>query len=208
MTIAEKEGNARATSSTKKRIERKAISIFSEKGYGAASVREIAEASGVTKPVVYYYFKSKDNLCHDLIHSGLEKFRRMLRDASAAGVEDAAGAEDALERLVAIVQLHFDFCSANVEFVRFLYSLNFGPDRKKISYDFHGYDAEVTGMLTDLLRRASEAGLIRKGKEDVAVRYMQGIIRAYVMYHFDGNDQFSPELARTIVTDMVNGLRP
>ena len=64
--------------STRERIEKEAIAIFSEKGYDATSMRELAEASGVTKPVIYYYFKSKENLCHSLIRSGLEEFRQRI----------------------------------------------------------------------------------------------------------------------------------
>jgi AcrR family transcriptional regulator len=202
MTIAKRRDDASPQLSTKERIEREAISIFSEKGYDAASMREIAEASGVSKPVVYYYFKSKENLCHYLISAGLDEFRRRLRHVC----ENGAG--DAFERLGMMVRTHFDFCEANIEFVRFMYALTFGPDRKKINYDFHAYDAEISDLLTGLLLQASEAGLIRKGKEDAAMQYVRGIISRYSMYHVDGNRQFSPGLAETIVTDMVDGLRP
>ena len=202
MTIAEKRDSALPELSTKERISQKAISIFSEKGYDAASMREIAEASGVSKPVVYYYFKSKENLCHYLTSTGLGEFRRQLQHICS----DGAG--DAFERLGLMVQTHFDFCEANVEFVRFMYALTFGPDRKKIQYDFYAYDIEISGLMTELLVRASDSGLIRKGKEETAMEYMRGIISRYVMYYVDGNGQLSPGLARTIVTDMVNGLRP
>jgi AcrR family transcriptional regulator len=202
VTIAEEKGNAQDQLSTKERISKEAISIFSDKGYDATSMREIAEAAGVSKPVVYYYFKSKENLCHFLISDGLDEFRRRLQHICRNGEGDA------LERLSLMVQTHFDFCEANIEFVRFMYALTFGPDRKKIQYDFHAYDNELSGLMTELLRCVSDAGLIRKGKEKTAMEYVRGIISRYVMYYVDGNGQLSPVLARTIVTDMVNGLRP
>ena len=201
MTIAGKEDNSTQSQSTKERIEGQATTLFSEKGYAATSVREIAETSSVTKPVVYYYFGSKENLCHHLISSGLDRFRAKLREV--CGNE----ADDVFEGLVALVQTHFDFCEANVDFVRFIYALTFGPDRKKISYDFHAYDEEIFNLRMKLSRRASETGLIRKGKEEVAVRYMQGIISTYVMYRVDGHGRFPDGLARTVVTDMIEGLR-
>ena len=34
-----------------------AVRLFCEKGYEATAVREIVEAAGVTKPVLYYYFR-------------------------------------------------------------------------------------------------------------------------------------------------------
>jgi len=201
-------GNARGKQtvqndrSTKEIIEQKAISILSEKGYDAASIREIAEASGVTKPVIYYYFKSKENLCHYLISSGLEEFRHQLE----AVCED--GREGTFEHIVRAVQVQFDFCKGNTEFVRFLYALNFGPDRKKINYDFHAYGMDILRIMTGLMRRGSEEGLIRRGKEETAVYYLRGIVNTYVMLYVDGRGELPPDLARTIVTDMMNGLGP
>jgi len=186
--------------STRERIERQAITLLSERGYDAASMRAIAESSGVSKPVVYYYFKSKENLCHYLISSGLEEFRKQLCDVCD---EEA---DDVFEQLVRSVQVRFDFCRQNLEFMRFIYALNFGPDRKKIGYDFHAYGLELFDMLSGLMRRASEAGLIRNGKEEAAVYYLRGIISTYVMLYVDGHGEFPPGLARTIVTDMLDGL--
>jgi AcrR family transcriptional regulator len=39
-----------------------ATRLFARTGYAATSVREIVEAAGVTKPVLYYYFQSKEGL--------------------------------------------------------------------------------------------------------------------------------------------------
>ena len=202
MTIDRKTGDPQDGLSTRDRIIRETITILSEKGYDATSVRMIAEATGVTKPALYYHFDSKESLCHHIISSGLDEFRGRLRGVG----ENGAG--DALELLVMAVRIHFDFCEANVEFVRFLYALTFGPDRKKINYDFGEFDNEINELLVELLGRVSEAGLIREGKEEDAVRYVRGIISAYVMGRVDGNCHFHPGLAETVVSDLVNGLRP
>ena len=39
-----------------------AVRLFAHKGYPATSTREIVEAAGVTKPMLYYYFQSKEGL--------------------------------------------------------------------------------------------------------------------------------------------------
>jgi AcrR family transcriptional regulator len=188
--------------STKEIIERNAITLFSEKGYDATSMREIAESSDVTKPVIYYYFKSKENLCHHLIRLGLEEFRQQFQKTCEAE------ADDMFDQLIRAVEVHFEFCRGHVEFVRFIYALNFGPDRKKINYDFHSYDMEIFRMLMGLMRRISRAGVMRKGKEEAFVYYLRGIINAYVMLYIDGQGELPPRLARTVVTDIVNGLGP
>ena len=163
-------------------------------------MRELADASGVTKPVIYSYFKNKENLCHHLVGSGLERFRQQLQ----AICDDGDGS--IFEQMVRMVQLHFDFCRRNADFVRFIYALNFGPDRRKINYDFYAYGMETLRMMTRLMQRASETGMIRPGKEETAVYYLRGIINTYVMLYVDGRSGLAADVARTIVTDMIYGL--
>lgn len=41
------------------RIFASALVLFSERGYAATSLREIAENAQTTKPMIYYYFGSR-----------------------------------------------------------------------------------------------------------------------------------------------------
>lgn len=47
---------------TKKKILEGALKIFEEKGFAAATTKEIAQASGVAEGTIYKYYKSKDEL--------------------------------------------------------------------------------------------------------------------------------------------------
>ncbi|MEN0641873.1 TetR/AcrR family transcriptional regulator [Alkalicoccobacillus gibsonii] len=51
---------------TYKQIIETAFSMFSEKGFDQTSMANIAAEVGITKPAVYYYFKSKDDLIKGL----------------------------------------------------------------------------------------------------------------------------------------------
>lgn len=44
-----------------------AAKLFANEGFYRVSVREICEAAGVTKPVLYYYFKDKESLLYELV---------------------------------------------------------------------------------------------------------------------------------------------
>ena len=50
-----------------------ALKVFSENGYNGATISMIAEEAGVSKGLLYTYFKSKDVLLDELIKFGLEK---------------------------------------------------------------------------------------------------------------------------------------
>ncbi len=58
-----------------------ALDLFYTRGYDAVGVQEIAERSGVTKPTLYYYFKSKYGLLEQLLQERSEGFAEELRKA-------------------------------------------------------------------------------------------------------------------------------
>jgi AcrR family transcriptional regulator len=55
-------------------IVSKAASLFREKGYKAASMRDLAEAVGVEAASLYNHIKSKSELLHELVFSVANKF--------------------------------------------------------------------------------------------------------------------------------------
>ena len=57
---------APAVRDTKERVLSAALEVFSERGYQAATVEEIAERAGMTKGAVYYWFRDKEDLASDL----------------------------------------------------------------------------------------------------------------------------------------------
>ena len=51
-----------ADPTSRSRLLHAAVEIFERKGYAAASVREIVAHAGVTKPALYYHFRSKEGI--------------------------------------------------------------------------------------------------------------------------------------------------
>ena len=93
-----------------------AEAVFAERGYTAASMDEVAERAGITKPVLYDHFGSKDGLLAAVIlRAGAE-----MRAAVGRAVADAASPEDALERGL---RAYFAFIDRHAEFVE-------RPDRR------------------------------------------------------------------------------
>lgn len=58
----------RTESGTRARIQKAALDLFSDHGYEATSLREIAERLGVTKAALYYHFKTKDEILESLVN--------------------------------------------------------------------------------------------------------------------------------------------
>lgn len=70
----------RHTVDAKERILNAAIELFSQKGYDAARVSDIADAANVNKALIYYYFKSKQDILDCMVESLLENALSLAMD--------------------------------------------------------------------------------------------------------------------------------
>ena len=71
----------------KQRIEKAAVTLFSELGYDGVGMRAIARQAGVAVSVIYYYFKNKEVLYRDVV---LASFQTVMEEARAF-IEDHRG---------------------------------------------------------------------------------------------------------------------
>jgi TetR/AcrR family transcriptional regulator len=90
-------------------ILKAAASLFAELGYDRASMAEVAKACGVSKPLVYHYYASKEALLFDMLEQHLAE----LVEAVAAADDPALPPRARLEALaVALLETYRD---ANAE---------------------------------------------------------------------------------------------
>lgn len=83
------------------RILRTATTLFGEQGVDSTSMREIAEAVGVTKAAIYYHFESKDQL-HFEIHL------RLIDSVLAQLMDIASSADPAPTKIRRVVHLNLE----------------------------------------------------------------------------------------------------
>jgi AcrR family transcriptional regulator len=62
----------------KMRILQAAIQVFAEKSFAGSRVDEIAEAANVPKSVIYYHFKSKDEILEVLIQDFVKSYIELI----------------------------------------------------------------------------------------------------------------------------------
>jgi AcrR family transcriptional regulator len=65
----------------RERVLRAAEKIFAQRGYGLASMREVAAAAGIQAASVYHHWRSKDALYADVLERGNVTLRAIVRDA-------------------------------------------------------------------------------------------------------------------------------
>jgi TetR/AcrR family transcriptional regulator len=130
-----------------------ALELFTRKGYAATSVREIVEAAGVTKPVLYYYFGSKEGIYLELMREPFGQFEALLD----APVGDG-GAEELLFRtcdnVLQLVVEHLDTA-------RLMYSIYYGPPQGAPFFDFDGYHRKLQDKVRILIEEGIASGEFR-----------------------------------------------
>ncbi|MFT7837653.1 TetR/AcrR family transcriptional regulator [Saccharothrix sp. BKS2] len=94
MTTAEPRRRRMPKAQRKAQMLEVAEAVFAERGYLAASMDEIAERVGVSKPMLYEYFGSKEGLLIGCIH----RARTELLDRTQRAITGAEGPEEVLRR--------------------------------------------------------------------------------------------------------------
>jgi AcrR family transcriptional regulator len=110
-----------------------AVEIFAERGFHATSMDDIAEAAGVTKPVLYQHFRSKKALYSEL----LEDVSVQLADAIA---EATVAAQSPRQQVEAGLLSYFTYVTEHRAAATILYG---GGDRRD-------------GEFADAIRRVEE----------------------------------------------------
>ena len=75
---------------TRRKIMDSALTEFSRQGYGASSVNTICTSQGISKGIIYHYFKAKDDLYLACMEECFEQLTAYLRERiPAEGTADA-----------------------------------------------------------------------------------------------------------------------
>jgi TetR/AcrR family transcriptional regulator, cholesterol catabolism regulator len=109
-----------ATAARRAHIRRVAGDHFAEHGYHGASLRRVAEASGLKQGHLYYYFPSKQDLLFAVITGLQERFNAAMDDALARPDAPERVLPDLLAEHVRVLCTHAGDVTVSYESLRFL----------------------------------------------------------------------------------------
>jgi TetR/AcrR family transcriptional regulator len=175
------------------RILKKALELFSEKGYDATSVREICEGAGITKPTLYHFYGSKEGVYRAIVESALAGFR--------SDVMRALDSEGTLrDRLVRMAQAYMEATRREPDLARFVMALIHNSPRSAPATDLVGFYQGILDALAAALERAVAAGELRRGRTDVRLLVFMGALGEAIHGHLlVGRPDLTPALAETLV---------
>ena len=178
------------------RLLEAAVRLFAHKGYPATSTREIVEAAGVTKPMLYYYFQSKEGLLAAALAHFADAFHERLRAVVSEPREP-------FEQLVQLVWTHLAFCQDHKPLARLFFVLSFGPDDQKSLVDLNEYTQVSHDLVMQVVERAVISGLVRDACEFGVA--LEGMINIWIMAALHEGTELTEPLARRIITNLLEG---
>ena len=77
-----------------------AADLFAEKGFHNASMAELAKACGVSKPLLYHYYRDKDHILFDIADSYMDQLLAIVAGVEARDLEPPAHLEALIARFM------------------------------------------------------------------------------------------------------------
>ncbi len=127
----------------REQLLRTAVSVFAEHGYHATSMNDVAEAAGVTKPVLYQHFSSKRELFIEL----LDDIGAELRETIAKATADAAGPRQQIEQGF---RAYFCFVEESTDAFRVLFGSGARRDPEFASFA-RAVEASIAEAISELI---------------------------------------------------------
>ncbi len=184
--------------SAKDAIRHFATDLFAQKGYAATSTREICERAGITKPVLYYHFGSKEQLFRELILDACNESRKQLLLASQRG-------KTAQHKLIEVIAADFALTRRNPGLSRMFLRMIFAPEKSSPGFDYveMGYDwlRLLEGIVAEGVHRRQFRGRTREIAEA-----LMGMHTLYTMgFLLTGEPDLDRSLARRMVRLLLEG---
>ena len=133
------------------RILNEALRLFAHNGYGSTSIREIAEAAGITKPTLYYHFGSKEGLFHALVELHLTGLQQLVEAT-------VSGAGSASERLRTFVEHYLLGALSDLDATRFMFTCSLPNAPEQPRCDVVQRHLQHIEPLTDVIRQGIASG--------------------------------------------------
>jgi AcrR family transcriptional regulator len=165
-------GRPRHGPATRGQILDSSLRLFSDRGYARTSVRDIAQAVGITDAAIYYHFASK----RDLLHSLFEE------RGFVAALEELEGLKpgpDAEEQLQAVSVHALRIISRNRDLMKVLLVEGLGEDRAALEEWRLAADRWVRAV-TRLIATYVERGVLEGDADVAATCLVNAVLGAYL----------------------------
>ena len=172
------------------RILRDGWELFQQKGYLGVSIDELCQRCEITKPTLYYYFHSKENLFVEVLIHRLQGFHKVIEQPG-----------DLRERMERIAVAMFDgFQAEYSHLVRDLEHIKQPESCQRVE---DAFATEIFIPLTRLMESAIRVGQLH-GEPRFLTQVFGGLVDSFIA-RADDFDMDNPQLAACLVDFFMRG---
>lgn len=180
-------------------ITENAIKLFAGKGYDAVGVQELCEISGITKPTLYYYFKSKAGV---LEHIANTKGAELLSRIQAALIYN----HDFIKSLTDVLKTEINFAVENTAFFDLHCTLLNSPENSEQKNIYSGTISEIQKCFEDFFFASCREFGNMRGKEILYSKLFHNNVVSTAILVAKGHLKYSEEIVYQIIHSQVYGM--
>lgn len=184
--------------SREEELLRGAIVLFSRNGFRETSMQELADQLNITRPLVYYYFESKEELLWRIIGHLTDNLLEQARPI-------AAGEAAPLSRLRLLIDAHVRTLLANLDAFRILFAERHnvtGRQDLRLKRGEGLYHALISGVVAE----AQEAGVVMPGNPRLIAKLAMSSANSILRWYLPGATTPPATITSTTVDFIVRGL--
>jgi len=167
------------------RIFAGALRLFSQRGFAATSLREVAEEAGASKPMIYYYFGSKEDLYGSIVQEILEEMATAIRQRLAPGAPPH-------ERLLEFCRAYLDYFMSNEDVIALVLREVFGlGDAMRRFSETLG--EQVRRPLDEILEAGMESGVFHVDHVGRCATAITGVLNMFILAHVFGGTRLDAD---------------
>ncbi len=157
------------------RIIAAATRLFADQGYSATSVRQVVEASGCTKPALYYYFDNKETLFREVIDIHITHINEVMQRWLLSG-------ESVRQSTHAAMSYFVDYAEQRADVMRLLQRVELQAEESLPDTNLMATRELHLKILTELMTRGIRNGELRA---DIDAFDCALILAGTMSFHFE-----------------------
>lgn len=166
--------------------------LFSSKGYRATTLQDLVGSFGVSRPSLYYYFKSKVELLSELYELGYTGAVKRFEEILAADMPTR-------EKFRKILEVHSRNLAIDAKLHKIFY-LNEGEMPEKMMRDIRLKRQEYNSKVIEIYRKGVDEGIFKDIDPNLAVYLLLGACNWLTMW-YNPAKSITPE---TVVESLIS----
>jgi len=178
-------------------VLRMAAQVFNERGFAASTLDEVAERLNITKPTLYYYVSSKDEILYECVRMGLTMLQEAIQSAGTSGGTALDKLVVAMRKYAEIVTMDFGMC---------LIRIGEDPLPLESQRRLRRIKAAIDGEFRELIRQGVDEGSINACDPKITAFALAGSLCWIGRSYRPGGALTAAQISEHLIALLVNGL--